>query len=86
MTHAVGVLAAYHVTLTLSQGAEKHMTSRGGQRKRPPRDKTIRSRKFSRPDCLEREEEREDDDHDHSHEDLKREADLHIIHEGVLAR
>ena len=36
--HAVGVFVAYHVTLTPSQGAEKHMTSRGGQPKRPPRE------------------------------------------------
>ena len=35
--------------------------------------------------CLEREEEREDDDHHDSHQDLEREADLHIIHEGILA-
>ena len=33
----------------------------------------------------EREEEREDEDHHHSHEDLEREADLHVIHECILA-
>ena len=31
MTRAVGVFVAYHVTLTLSQGTEKHMTSGGEQ-------------------------------------------------------
>ena len=30
------------------------------------------------------EEEREDEDHHYAHQDLEREADLYIIHEGVL--
>ena len=33
----------------------------------------------------EREEQRKDEDHHDAHEDLKRQTDLDIVHEGVLA-